>query len=256
MQALVSASSAEAEAAYGNASRQYERMKNLFATQSASKKEMDDTETMYRMAAAKLEAVKEMEREVANALEYGELRSPIDGSVVARMVQEGDLAAPGMPLVVVEDNRSFVVVARVPETEIAAVAVGDPVRLAIDALDGELAGKVTQVNAAGDPASRQFSVKIAVAATDGLRSGMNARASLLKGSALVVTVPTSAIVRRGELDGLFLLGENHTAVLQWIRTGGSTGEVTEILSGLRPGETVLVSGTDDLRDGQPVEVSQ
>lgn len=259
--AQIKASALEADAAFGNAERQQERMKSLYASQSASRKEMDDTEMMYRMASAKVEAVKEMEREVDNVLEYGELRSPIDGYIVSRMVQEGDLASPGMPLVVIEDLSALTVVASVPESDISFVAVGDPVRIRVDALDGDLTGKITQVNPSGDPSSRQFNIKIAVAknpdaAARALHPGMHARVSLAKGTAPALFVPRSALIRRGELEGLFVLGDKGNAILRWVRTGKSVGATTEILSGLRSGETVLVSGMESLKDGQPVEVSR
>ncbi len=217
--AQVEAGSAEANAAFENARNQYDRVKNLYEKQSASRKEMDDAEMMYRMATAKVEAVREMGREVGNALDYADLRSPIDGCVVARMAQEGDLASPGMPIVVVEDVAAFIVNARVPESEIAAVAEGDPVRVRIDALDGVIDGTVAQVNAAGDPSSRQFSVKVRLTKSPGVRSGMNANVELHKGTVSALTVPNDAIVRRGGLEGLFILGENNTAVLRWVRTG-------------------------------------
>jgi RND family efflux transporter MFP subunit len=257
--AQIKAAALEAEAAFGNAGSQYERIKSLYATQSASRKEMDDAEMMYRMASAKVDAVKEMESEVANALEYGDLRSPIDGVIVGRMAQEGDMASPGMPLVVVEDASAFTVVARVPESDIASVAQGDPVRITVDAHQGDFDGRVTQINPAADPSSRQFVIKIAVAkaaGTPSLRSGMHARVALAKGTAPALFIPSGAIIRRGELDGIFVLGDNGTAVLRWVRTGNAAGATTEILSGLRSGETVLVAGTASLRDGQRVEVAR
>jgi multidrug efflux pump subunit AcrA (membrane-fusion protein) len=64
------------------------------------------------------------------------------------------------------------------------------------------------------------------------------------------------VIRRGELEGLFVLGEQGNAILRWVRTGRSAGDATEILSGLRSGERVIVSGTESLRDGQTVEVSR
>ncbi len=257
----VKAQRLEAQAAFQNAERQYERMKNLVATQSASKKEMDDVETMYRMASAKVKAVDEMEKEIDDVLGYSELRSPLNGFIVGKMVQQGDLASPGMPLVTVEDVSILVVVVKVPESEIYLFGQGDTVRAHIDAVHGEVAGVVTQINASGDAASRQFDVKVRLSqlpkqTAAQIRSGMYARITLEKGTAPRLTIPREALVEHGQLEGLFVLSDKGTARLRWIRTGKSTGSNVEILSGLRVGETVLLPASEPYEDGQPVEVIQ
>lgn len=257
--AQANAGAQEAGASHRNAELQYERIKNLFATQSASKKEMDDAEMMYRMSAARVQAASEMKNEIDDALTYGELRSPISGAVVGRMVQQGDVAAPGMPLVVIEDASAFTVVARVPESEIALCEAGDPVRIQIDAVPGDFEGTVAQINPSGDPSSRQFTMKIRFSGSPDparLRSGMHARVRIVKGTIPAILVPKRALLRRGELEGLFVLGEAGTALLRWVRTGTHVGDSVEILSGLRAGETVLLPGAATLKDGQRVKVSQ
>lgn len=258
--AQINASALEAQAAFKNAEVQYERMRNLYAKKSASQKELDDVETMYQMASAKKNAVKEMENEINDAIGYGELRSPFNGFVVAKMAQQGDIASPGIPLLVIEDLSALKIVANVPESEIHLFRRKDNVRVRIEALENDLAGEVEQVNPSGNPMSRQFEVKIALVGMDkiptaNVKSGMYAQVILEKGTARTITVPQSVIVKRGQLEGVFIVSDKGTAVLRWIRTGNCSGKEVEVLSGLRDGERVILSDNVQLKDGQHVEVT-
>jgi RND family efflux transporter MFP subunit len=257
--AQIKASALEAQAAFKNAEVNYERMKNLYTKKSASQKELDDVETMYQMASAKKNAVKEMENEINDAIGYGELRSPFNGFIVAKMAQQGDIASPGMPLLVIEDLSVLKIIARVPESEIHLFKQKDKVRVRIETLENDLAGEVEQVNPSGNPMSRQFEVKIALTGMDKLqsanvKSGMYAQVILEKGTAKSITVPQSVIVKRGQLEGIFIMSDKGTAMLRWIRTGNNSGKEVEVLSGLRDGEKVILSNTAQLKDGQKVEV--
>lgn len=258
--AQIKASALEAQAAFKNAEVTYVRMKNLYAKKSASQKEMDDVETMYQMASAKVDAVKEMENEINDAIGYGELRAPFSGFIVAKMAQQGDIASPGMPLLMIEDLSVLKIIARVPESEIHLFKQKDKVRVRIEALENDLAGEVEQVNPSGNPMSRQFEVKIALVGTNtghgaNVKSGMYAQVILEKGTAKMITVPQSVIVHRGQLEGVFIMSDKGTAMLRWIRTGKSVGEEVEVLSGLRGGEKVILSNNVQLKDGQKVEVT-
>jgi RND family efflux transporter MFP subunit len=257
--AQIKASALEAQAAFKNAEVNYERMKNLYAKKSASQKELDDLETMYQMASAKKNAVKEMENEINDAIGYGELRSPFDGFIVAKMAQQGDIASPGMPLLVIEDLSVLKIIVSVPESEIHLLKQKDKVLVRVGSVENDLAGQVEQINPSGNPMSRQFDVKVALTGMDNMqianvKSGMYAQVILEKGTAKTITVPQSIIVKRGQLEGVFIMSDGGTAMLRWIRTGNSSGKEVEVLSGLRDGERLILSNTMPLKDGQKVEV--
>ena len=257
--AQIKASALEAQAAFKNAEVNYERMKNLYAKKSASQRELDDVETMYQMASAKRNAVKEMENEINDAISYGELRSPFSGFIVAKMAQQGDIASPGMPLLTIEDLSALKIIARVPESEIHLFKLKDKVRVRIESLETDLTGVVEQVNPSGNPMSRQFDVKVALTGMDKaqsvyVKSGMYAQVILEKGTSKTITVPQSAIVKRGQLEGIFIMSDRGTAALRWIRTGNTFGKEVQVLSGLRAGEKVILSNIMQLKDGQKVEV--
>ena len=259
--AQVRANLIEAEAALKNVETNYNRVKSLYVQKSATQKEMDDVEMSYRMAQARVEAVKEMEKEVTDVIGYGDVISPIQGYVTKKFAHEGDMAVPGMPLITIEDLSVLKVMTQVPESEIHLFRTGDEVKILIDALNGkEIKGSVDQINPGGNPMSRQFEVKVIIknisAETRGLlKSGMFARVLLTKGSKTAITVPENVIIRRGQLEGLYVVSNGNTAMLRWIRTGKMFGDRVEILSGLDDGETIVTSSETKLTDGIGIEVA-
>lgn len=265
--AQVDAGRAEAAAAFANIAANHERIRGLYERKSATQKEMDDMQMAYEMAKAKLQSVEEMGKEVADLLRYADIASPVTGTVVGKYVDAGDLANPGMPLIEVEDTRELRVGFSVPESEIALVRKGDRVTVAVDAGgagsgSGEFDGVIEKLNPSGDPASRQFRAQARIVAgnTGGLRPGMFASVTLRHDAtpaagAGAIALPESIIVRRGQLDGVFVLVPGDRALLRWIRTGRRLpGGRVEVLSGLARGEEVIVSSDPRLADGGRVGV--
>ena len=260
--AQVKANLIEAQAALKNVEINYVRVKSLYDNKTATKKEMDDIEMAYNMAKARVSAVEEMEKEVTDVIGYGEIISPIHGFVVKKMAQEGDMAVPGMPLMIIEDLSLLKINARVPETEIHLFKKNDKVKVRIDALpDVILNGIVEQINPGGNPASRQFEVKVML--TDikpeyraMIKSGMYAKVMLGKESKQSVMIPENSLIKRGQLEGLFVVSDNRTALLRWVKTGQRNGDRIEILSGLQESERIVMSSDVKLKDGQKVEVAQ
>ncbi len=257
--AQVKAGVIEAEAALKNVETNYRRIKELYALKSATQKEMDDIESAYRMALARVEAVREMEKEIDDALSYSDILSPVSGFVVQKMTEIGNTAAPGIPLLVIEDLTTLKVVIHVPETEIRLFSRGDNVDVSIDAAGTKTGGTVDRINPSGQAGSRQFEVhvlldRLSTDERDRVRSGMFARVVLEKGSRQVVAVPEQLLVKRGQLEGLFTLSHNNQAHLRWVRTGRRFGTQVEILSGLAAGDRFIASAEGALKDGMPIEV--
>jgi RND family efflux transporter MFP subunit len=252
--AQVEAGRAEAGAALANVSANYERIRGLYAKKSATQKEMDDMQMAYDMAQAKVKSVDEMEKEVADLLKYADIASPLTGTIVGKYVQEGDLANPGMPLLAVEDTRELRVSFSVPESEIGSVAPGMKVGLSMDAAPAgtTIPGTIDRVNPSGDPSSRQYRVEARIEPPAGLtvRSGMYAAVTIEGAGTETIAIPESVLVRRGQLDGVFVVTAGGEALLRWVRTGEAfrDGRV-EILSGLSAGEEVIATSDPRIADG-------
>ena len=232
------------------------RMTDLLARGSATAKNVADAEAGFEVAAA---AVAQARANVAAAdvmLGYADVRSPIAGWVVERRIEAGDMASPGVPLFVVEDLSKAKVVVQVPESDVLGLAVGVQAIVSVPVLAVEVAGTIARLVPAGDPESRTYEVQIVLVNPDGaLRSGMFARARFDRGAREAVVVPTSAIVRRGQLDGVFVLDSDGRARTRWIRTRAIPGDPArmEVTSGLGVGERFLLAPPAALADGGRVK---
>jgi RND family efflux transporter MFP subunit len=243
----------EARANLQNVETNFERIQALHERESATQKEFDDMKTRYESAQAQVEAMENRLAEINDMLSYAAVTAPIDGYVVEKRIEEGALAAPGHPLLVVETIDALKVVAQVPEYEVNRFAEGDTVAVEIGALDRTLRGQVTEINPSGSPSSRLFRVQVVLMdELSGIKSGMYAQVLLQKGETPTTTVPESSLVQRGQLTGLYTVSDDDRAVLRWVRLGSHYDGRVEILSGLRAGERYIARADGRLQDGQKV----
>ena len=257
-QAQVKAGIRQAESAFANAEKDYERFKTLFEKGSASEKELDDMTTRYEMAKSSLEAAKEMKTEVAAQFKYSDLRAPFDGVVINTFVKSGDMANPGMPLVTVEGAGQFEATAMVLETDIAKLQEGADATVNIKSLDKQVAGVLKEVSLSSRNTGGQYQVKIQLTEdVPGIHSGMFVNAEIMSTEAVnskSVLVDEAALIRRGQLQGIYTVNENNVALLRWLRIGHSKGGQVEVLSGLREGEQYVISARGKLYNGAVVSL--
>jgi RND family efflux transporter MFP subunit len=229
---------AMAEAELDRARAQHDRMRSLQSRGSVTDKNLEDAIAGFRVAEAALQQARANLSAAEVTLGYAEIRSPVSGFVTAKRVESGDMASPGAALLVVEDLARVKVALSVPESDVVGLAPGAPARV---------------TNPSGDPASRTFDVELVLDNADGrLKSGMFARATFARGTREALLVPAGAVVRRGALEGLFVLDAERRARLRWIRTGRALDDRIEVLSGLEPGERFVVDPPLALGDGTTV----
>ena len=238
---------ARAHAEVENAKAHLDRMNQLYAQDAVSKQEMENATRAYRVAEANRRAVEAQ-------LSYTMVRAPFEGVITEKKVEAGELASPGQPLLKMEDPQRLRLEATVAEGDLKSVSRGDKIPVAIDALGGQaLAGLVSQILPAGDPQTHTFMVKVDLPRTVGLKTGMFGRFQLDTGATQTMLVPSTAVVERGELTSLFVVGEDRIARLRWVKLGRRFEQQVEILSGLNIGERVLVDGSRGV-DGAAVQI--
>lgn len=262
--AQVDASIIQAQAAYTNAKKDYDRFVNLFAQQSASQKELDDMTARFEMAKAGLEAAKQMRNEIQAQFSYSNITAPFSGVVTNTFVKEGDMANPGMPLVSVEGATRLQVVAMVSESDIAYVKQGMTVKVNIKSLNKEVAGKVSEISLSAKNTGGQYLVKVNLNQQDkSILSGMfvNVQFPIEKtkvvetNSTERVLIPTSALVKQGQLSGVYTVGNGNVAILRWLRLGKTFGNQVEVLSGLSANEAYIVSADGKLFNGAKIQLA-
>jgi RND family efflux transporter MFP subunit len=245
---------AMAEAGLEMARSQFDRMTKLHERGSVTDKMLEDTTAGYRVAEASLAQAAANLAAAEVMVSYAEISTPVSGWVVAKNIEPGDMAAPGAPLFTVEDLSKVKVVLDVAESEVVGLSEGDPARVRIDVLGETLEATVDRVVPAGDPMSHTYEVHLVLQNPDGrLKSGMFVRASFTRGSRAALRIPASAVVERGQLRGLFVVGDDSRARLRWVRLGRMTADDVEVLSGLEPGERFVSDAVAGLVDGIPVE---
>lgn len=195
-------------------------------------------------------------REAEISRGFAKVASPLDGVVSKKMIDEGSMAMPGAPLLVVEDASSFSIEAAASESLAGKVRPGDAARARVDSLAGEYEAVITEVMPSIDPATRTFRVKASIKG-DGLLTGLFARLLIASGEREVLAVPESAVVAKGQLTGVYVVNEDKTALFRLVRLGKPVGEGrVEVASGLWPGEKIISGGTERAFDGGVVKPTE
>jgi RND family efflux transporter MFP subunit len=260
---------AAAKAGLDLAQSTFKRMEELASKRSISNQEFDEASARlkqaqagYDMAQAKrkqldsrLAPVQEEIRAAKIMVDYTRIAAPFAGVVTAKSVEQGNLAAPGAPLLTIEKEGAYRLEASVDESKLPLVRAGQPVEVELEAVDRRLAAHVSEIVPAVDAASRAYTVKIDLPAMADLRSGMFGRAWFPMGARKVVTVPASAVTERGQLQSVFVI-EDGCARNRLVTTGQRQQDGVEVLSGLTQGEKVVSPVAAGLVDGTRVEVRQ
>ena len=237
----------QAEAALALARRNHERFQALAATQSASELEVDLARMQFAQAEGAVEQAQGAVAAAQSVARESRVVAPFSGRVAARLVEVGDLAAPGRPLAMIESRDGRRLVIAVPETvaQSAALEPGAPLAVTLDAQPalGEIAGRVAEVSPGPDPATHAYTVKIDLPLPAGaeIAAGAAGRAFLPGGRRDAVRVPREALIESGGLTLVVVRDDAGRAQSRIVTLGdvAADGRV-EILSGLAGGETVAL----------------
>ena len=237
----------------------YKRFKALLDEKAVSQQEFDEVKTKYDVAqielkraesAVKMARAKVKEAEAFTA--YTIIRSPVSGRVAEKKIDVGSMTAPGMPLFIIEEPRYRVEVP-VDEGLLKYIKKGMTLKVSIEALAIDTEGKVEEISHQIDPSTRTFKVKIGLKHLKGLMGGQFARVIIPAGVNRQLLVPAKAIIHRGQLTGLFVVDNSGIVSLRFVRLGKQVDHRVEVLSGLNPGERIVVDGVDRLQDGAVIK---
>lgn len=238
----------QAEALYAQANVDHDRAQALLNKDAIPKAQYDVAVAALRVAAAR-------RAEAAAMASHTVLRAPFAGVVSAKLANIGDTAMPGQPLLLLDDPTGLRLEATVPEAAARTLKVGQAVPVRVDGPGHEVAGTVAEISPAADPMSRTVLAKVDLPRDPALHPGLLGRLMLPSpsGPPRSVLVPSGAVVRRGQLEEVFVVDRGR-ARLRLVTTGRVANDgATEILSGLGDGEKVITSGIAEIVDGQPVE---
>lgn len=238
----------QAEAGFLNSQKDLERMKSLYSEGAISQQMLDGVQTQFNIAKANFDAAK-------NSVD---LTSPISGVVTEVNVNIGDLATPGVPLIVVANIVKMKAIINVGEVDIPNFSVGQAAEIYSE-LKPELKvkGRIIQISKSADINSRSFEGKVLFSNTGDkwFKPGMFCRVNVelfTKDKSLVV--PNSAIINKDNNKGIFV-AENGKAVFKVVSIGITNGVSTEIKSGINKEDKIITLGNANLKNGQPIQIS-
>ena len=234
--AQVSASLADAEAMHRDALTQANRIRALYADSAATRAQLDAAETGLARAEAAVAAARAAQSELGAVSSYSLISAPFAGIITRRFVDPGAYAAPGAPLIAIQDVSTLRITANVtPEIargvrrgqSLTATIEGQPVKTTIEGAVPAAAGNLYTINA------------LVPNPRGALLAGSTAALALPTGTRTTLVVPAAAIVREGDLTGVTLRTANGDE-RRWVRLGATSGTTVEVSAGVRPGDRVVL----------------
>lgn len=236
---------ASAQATYNSALASYQRYDAISAKGYVSRDQLDQQRAQRDTAKAALEAARAQLNQVGQALDYTVLRAPFAGIITRRFVHVGEAVQAGppspQPLIALQSLDDLRVNVQVPQSSVADIRQFNAanVLLGPDG-DGSRRMAVSSVNVFpyADPETHTFNVRLQLPAADtGLYPGMTVKVAFATGEAKRLLVPASALVQRGEIVAVYVIGA-HGVTLRQVRTGYHYGDRVEVLAGLDDGERI------------------
>lgn len=248
-----------AKAAYNQALDAYKRMKMIHDQGSLSDIKWVETQSNLERAKATLEAAQAQSRIAGKSVGDTRLYAPFSGYISKKNVEIGQTIVPGIPVVNLVRIDNVKVKISVPETEIENIPNGSTVRIRVDALGNRLfTGRITEKNVSGNALSHTYDVKAVVANADhkllpGMIAGVTSPSPTLpSGRGSAITLPAGIIQLNADSRTFVWTVVNGKAQKTFVSTGENIGDKIVIVSGLQPGDKVIISGQQKVSTGMAV----
>jgi RND family efflux transporter MFP subunit len=246
----------QAQAGLAMAEKNYLRYKELRKKNAASEVELDMARMQYDQAKGAVAQAEGAVQTASSVAGEAKVTAPFSGRVVEKMVEVGDMAAPGRPLIRLESRSGSQMRLTVREADIRQISLGQTIELSLDARPdlGRISGTVDEISTAADTATHTFTVKVGLP-VEQAASGASGRGYLPGDPVERLVVPAAAVHARGGLELVVIRANDGTSRTRAVTTGRALADDrVEILSGLSEGEQALLGLHGPVPDGSPVEV--
>lgn len=233
---------AQADALLAQARLNLERTRSLLEKNFVSQSALDKAESDYNAARAAADSARAGQSQADTARTFAELRSPLDGVVTRRLMEPGEVAAPGRGVVAVHDPSALRAVGNLPQYVLPKTAHVSRARIELPQLNRTVdATKVTILPAADARLlSTQIRADLPASESANVAPGAAAKVLLPVGRARKLVIPAAALIRRGELTAVNVAASDGQIQLRQVRVGASVGDgMIEVLAGLSEGDKVL-----------------
>lgn len=238
---------------------EYRRYEALRAQGFISGAELERREASLKAAEASLVQAQAQAQAQGHQLGYARLQATAAGVVTALEAEVGQVLAAGQPVVRLAHDGPRDAVFSVPEQAVQAFGVGQVLQAQLQGRSEVLQGRVREVGVSADPVTRTFTVKLALQASERLPLGATVTVMAPKAdgtaAAQAIQLPTAALRQEGEGSAVWVLEEGSMTVrLQKVVPGPVQEQQVAIVSGLQPGQKVVVAGVHVLSPGQKVSL--
>jgi multidrug efflux system membrane fusion protein len=238
------------------------RYQDLRSQNFVSQAVLDQKVAAARSSQASVEAARAQLNEQANQTGYASLVSDIDGVVTGIDAEVGQVVQAGTPVVRVARTDEKEVVIGVPEDQVDELRQAGEVKVRLWAdPNRSIAGKIREISPVADPATRTYTVKVSIPASEDVRLGMTAVVDIVRQSGAAtgaqMRAPLSSLVQNKGASAVWVIeGANgaQQVKLQPVQVGGVTGNDVLLTAGVRPGQAIVTAGVNLLKNGQKVKI--
>jgi len=241
----------QAENALKDAKADYDRYANLHKEEVVTRQQYEKMKLNYELAVSRAAQSKAGLATAQGQMRYATVSAPFAGVVTQKLANEGDIAAPGHPVLVLENPAKLQVQTAVPEAVFKTLSAGQTVDIEVDGQTAALKGRVARLSPAADPMTHTHLVKIDLQTK--AKSGAFARVLFPAGQTRSLRIPQTALQNRAGIVGVFVLNAQGIAQYRMVRTGLVSNNSVEILSGLQAGDRVVTGQAETLNNGDQVK---
>ena len=234
---------AQAQAQLFQARQNFDRTRDLRTQNFVSQAALDSAQASLKSAEAAVAAARAGAHQAGTVRSFAEVTAPFDGIIAARSAEVGDFASQGKPLFVLYAPGTLRAAATVPQALVGDLGHARAAAVEVPSLDKSLAaGKLTVLPAA-DARSLSQRVRVDLPRPELAIPGMAAKVDLVIGNAQRLVIPADAVMRRGELTAVQVIGTDGKKSLRQVRLGERfAGGLVEVLAGVQAGEQVALTG--------------
>jgi|UPI0003809CEE RND family efflux transporter MFP subunit len=233
---------AQAQADAANALADKRRFAALLKAQAVTQQQYDTVALRYTVAQSRV-------KQARNQLHYTNVRAPLDGVVVSKLLHNGDLASPGQAVLVIENPQQLLVETHVAESQVTRLHEGDSAQLQFTASNVPVMATIDHIIEDNRAASHQFLVKLSLQDQANVRPGMFAHIRFHQGQRQALMIPHQAVVYRNGLTGVYVVDANALLHYRLVRLGEVYGKQVEVSTGLHADERLIATITPELHSG-------
>ncbi len=234
----------------------WNRAQGVEASGALSKEVIEQRRSKLATTTAQVAVAEAQLREMRARLARTEVRAPLDGIVLTRNAEVGQIVSGGSePLFRLAQDGAVELRGKVAEQDLPHLAVGQAATVRITGLDQPFKGTVRLLGATIDPASRLGEVRIALEPDPNLRPGAFARGEVLVSDAVRAVVPQTAVLADRKGTYVYTVGPDGKVVRRDVRVADTTSNGVVIASGLAGGEQIVVTAAAFLREGETVRTT-